>query len=203
MQFSFNWALAVLVFVCANLFLGVQLVKLIWPLRALRLSSRMRREATDPQAWLSLAADEDAVRRAVPVREAIFRLQRGDVEPDEVKYRKLWFRSWAYTIATLLLFYIQPQVLGEATDALTLTLVLCQSLAAYAQGLLVKALAEFRRCRVRKFLDAELERREAAAREAVEARAETDAGAAPDAPEASEAAPETGAGERPEGDARR
>ena len=37
---------------------------------------------------------------------------------------------------------------------MSLTLVLCQSLAAYAQGLLIKALADFRRTRIQKVLDA-------------------------------------------------
>lgn len=47
MIFSFDWILAGLVFVLANLYLGMQLVRLIWPLRALKLSARLRKEAVD------------------------------------------------------------------------------------------------------------------------------------------------------------
>ena len=99
-------------------------------------------------------ADENAVRAALPIREAIFLLQKGTLSKDEVKYRKLWLRSWVYTIATQVLVYVQPQLASGSEAAMSLTLVLCQSLAAYAQGLLIKALADFRRTRIQKVLDA-------------------------------------------------
>ena len=98
MSFTWEWALAIFVFLFANLFLGVQLLKLFWPLRMLKLTAKMRKEAVDPQSWLGLAADENAVRAALPIREAIFLLQKGTLSEDEVKYRKLWLRSWVYTI---------------------------------------------------------------------------------------------------------
>ena len=110
MSFTWEWALAIFVFLFANLFLGVQLLKLFWPLRMLKLTAKMRKEAVDPQSWLGLAADENAVRAALPIREAIFLLQKGTLSEDEVKYRKLWLRSWVYTIATLVLVYVQPQL---------------------------------------------------------------------------------------------
>lgn len=154
MSFSWEWALAIFVFLFANLFLGVQLLKLFWPLRMLKLTAKMRKEAVDPQSWLGLAADENAVRAALPIREAIFLLQKGTLSEDEMKYRKLWLRSWVYTIATLVLVYVQPQLPSGSEAAMSLTLVLCQSLAAYAQGLLIKALADFRRTRIQKVLDA-------------------------------------------------
>ena len=74
MSFTWEWALAIFVFLFANLFLGVQLLKLFWPLRMLKLTAKMRKEAVDPQSWLGLAADENAVRAALPLREAIFQL---------------------------------------------------------------------------------------------------------------------------------
>ena len=154
MSFTWEWALAIFVFLFANLFLGVQLLKLFWPLRMLKLTAKMRKEAVDPQSWLGLAADENAVRAALPIRQAVFLLQKGTLSEDEVKYRKLWLRSWAYTIATLVLVYVQPQLASGSEAAMSLTLVLCQSLAAYAQGLLIKALADFRRTRIQKVLDA-------------------------------------------------
>ena len=126
----------------------------LWPLRMLKLTAKMRKEAVDPQSWLGLVADENAVRAALPIREAIFLLQKGTLSKDEVKYRKLWLRSWVYTIATLVLVYVQPQLASGSEAAMSLTLVLCQSLAAYAQGLLIKALADFRRTRIQKVLDA-------------------------------------------------
>ena len=110
MSFTWEWALAIFVFLFANLFLGVQLLKLFWPLRMLKLTAKMRKEAVDPQSWLGLAADENAVRAALPIREAIFLLQKGTLSEDEMKYRKLWLRSWVYTIATLVLVYVQPQL---------------------------------------------------------------------------------------------
>ena len=119
-------------------------------LRMLKLTAKMRKEAVDPQSWLGLVADENAVRAALPIREAIFLLQKGTLSKDEVKYRKLWLRSWVYTIATLVLVYVQPQLASGSEAAMSLTLVLCQSLAAYAQGLLIKALADFRRTRIQK-----------------------------------------------------
>lgn len=154
MSFTWEWALAIFVFLFANLFLGVQLLKLFWPLRMLKLTAKMRKEAVDPQSWLGLVADENAVRAALPIREAIFLLQKGTLSKDEVKYRKLWLRSWVYTIATLVLVYVQPQLASGSEAAMSLTLLLCQSLAAYAQGLLIKALADFRRTRIQKVLDA-------------------------------------------------
>ena len=153
MSFTWEWALAIFVFLFANLFLGVQLLKLFWPLRMLKLTAKMRKEAVDPQSWLGLAADENAVRAALPIREAIFLLQKGTLSEDEMKYRKLWLRSWVYTIATLVLVYVQPQLASGSEAAMSLTLVLCQSLAAYAQGLLIKALADFRRTRIQKVLE--------------------------------------------------
>ena len=53
-----------------------------------------------------------------------------------------------------MLVYVQPQLASGSEAAMSLTLVLCQSLAAYAQGLLIKALADFRRTRIQKVLDA-------------------------------------------------
>ena len=50
MSFSWEWALAIFVFLFANLFLGVQLLKLFWPLRMLKLTAKMRKEAVDPQS---------------------------------------------------------------------------------------------------------------------------------------------------------
>ena len=93
MSFTWEGALAIFVFLFANLFLGVQLLKLFWPLRMLKLTAKMRKEAVDPQSWLGLVADENAVRAALPIREAIFLLQKGTLSKDEVKYRKLWLRS--------------------------------------------------------------------------------------------------------------
>lgn len=142
MSFTWEWALAIFVFLFANLFLGVQLLKLFWPLRRLKLTAKMRKEAVDPQSWLGLAADENAVRAALPIREAIFLLQKGTFSEDEMKYRKLWLRSWVYTIATLVLVYVQPQLASGSEAAMSLTLVLCQSLAAYAQGLHWRTFAE-------------------------------------------------------------
>ena len=49
MSFTWEWALAIFVFLFANLFLGVQLLKLFWPLRMLKLTAKMRKEAVDPQ----------------------------------------------------------------------------------------------------------------------------------------------------------
>ncbi len=125
--------------------------KLFWPLRMLKLTAKMRKEAVDPQSWLGLVADENAVRAALPIREAIFLLQKGTLSKDEVKYRKLWLRSWVYTIATLVLVYVQPQLASGSEAAMSLTLVLCQSLAAYAQGLLIKALADFAELESKRF----------------------------------------------------
>lgn len=122
MSFTWEWALAIFVFLFANLFLGVQLLKLFWPLRMLKLTAKMRKEAVDPQSWLGLVADENAVRAALPIREAIFLLQKGTLSKDEVKYRKLWLRSWVYTIATLVLVYVQPQLASGSEAAMSLTL---------------------------------------------------------------------------------
>lgn len=52
MSFTWEWALAIFVFLFANLFLGVQLLKLFWPLRMLKLTAKMRKEAVDPQLGL-------------------------------------------------------------------------------------------------------------------------------------------------------
>lgn len=154
MTFSFDWILAGLVFVLANLYLGMQLVRLIWPLRALKLSARLRKEAVDASSWLSLAADEFEVRSAIPVKLVVFLLQRGNLEdPAELRCRSLWRRGWIYTILTLILFYAQPYLFGTSMDSLSLTLVLCQSLAAFAQALLIQAIADFRRLRVLRYLD--------------------------------------------------
>lgn len=154
MTFSFDWILAGLVFVFANLFLGVELVRLFWPLRALKLSARLKREAVDAASWLSLATDEFEVRRAIPVKLAVFLLQRGELtDPAELRCRSLWRRGWIYTILTLILFYAQPYLFGTSMDSLSLTLVLCQALAAFAQALLIQSIADFRRLRVLKFLD--------------------------------------------------
>ncbi|MBE5692584.1 MAG: hypothetical protein EGQ34_06775 [Sutterella sp.] len=154
MTFSFDWILAGLVFVLANLYLGMQLVRLIWPLRALKLSARLRKEAVDASSWLSLAADEFEVRSAIPVKLVVFLLQRGDLEdPAELRCRSLWRRGWIYTILTLILFYAQPYLFGTSMDSLSLTLVLCQSLAAFAQALLIQSIADFRRLRVLRYLD--------------------------------------------------
>lgn len=154
MIFSFDWILAGLVFVLANLYLGMQLVRLIWPLRALKLSARLRKEAVDASSWLSLAADEFEVRSAIPVKLIVFLLQRGDLEdPGELRCRSLWRRGWIYTILTLILFYAQPYLFGTSMDSLSLTLVLCQSLAAFAQALLIQSIADFRRLRVLRYLD--------------------------------------------------
>ncbi len=38
-------------------------------------------------------------------------------------------------------------------DSLSLTLVLCQSLAAFAQALLIQSIADFRRLRILRYLD--------------------------------------------------
>ena len=123
MSFTWEWALAIFVFLFANLFLGVQLLKLFWPLRMLKLTAKMRKEAVDPQSWLGLVADENAVRAALPIREAIFLLQKGTLSKDEVKYRKLWLRSWVYTIATLVLVYVQPQLASGSEAAMSLSLI--------------------------------------------------------------------------------
>lgn len=156
MSFSFDWILAGAVFVLANFYLGAQLVRLFWPLRALRLTQKMRREAVDAASWLALATDEFRVRSAVPVKRVIMLIQAGNLtEKDELRCRSLWRRGWIYTVLTLGLFYLQPVLFGTSFDALSLTLVLCQALCAYAQALLVKSLADLRRIRVEKFLDAE------------------------------------------------
>ena len=57
MSFTWEWALAIFVFLFANLFLGVQLLKLFWTLRMLKLTAKKRKEAVDPQSWLGLVAD--------------------------------------------------------------------------------------------------------------------------------------------------
>lgn len=133
MTFSFDWILAGFVFVLANLYLGIQLVRLIWPLRALKLSARLRKESVDAASWLSLATDEFEVRSAIPVKLVVFLLQRGDLrDPAELRCRSLWRRGWIYTI---------------------LTLVLCQALAAFAQALLIQSIADLRRLKVLQYLD--------------------------------------------------
>ena len=94
MTFSFDWILAGFVFVLANLYLGIQLVRLIWPLRALKLSARLRKESVDAASWLSLATDEFEVRSAIPVKLVVFLLQRGDLrDPAELRCRSLWRRG--------------------------------------------------------------------------------------------------------------
>lgn len=154
MTFSFDWILAGFVFVFANLYLGIQLVRLIWPLRALKLSARLRKESVDAASWLSLATDEFEVRSAIPVKLVVFLLQRGDLrDPAELRCRSLWRRGWIYTILTLILFYAQPYLFGTSMDSLSLTLVLCQALAAFAQALLIQSIADFRRLKVLQYLD--------------------------------------------------
>ena len=147
MTFSFDWILAGFVFVLANLYLGIQLVRLIWPLRALKLSARLRKESVDAASWLSLATDEFEVRSAIPVKLVVFLLQRGDLrDPAELRCRSLWRRGWIYTILTLILFYAQPYLFGTSMDSLSLTLVLCQAL-------LIQSIADFRRLKVLQYLD--------------------------------------------------
>lgn len=118
MTFSFDWILAGFVFVLANLYLGIQLVRLIWPLRALKLSARLRKESVDAASWLSLATDEFEVRSAIPVKLVVFLLQRGDLrDPAELRCRSLWRRGWIYTILTLILFYARPYLFGTSMDS--------------------------------------------------------------------------------------
>ena len=189
MTFSWEWALAVFVFIFANFFLGIQLLKLFWPLRMLKFTARVRREKMYPKEWMNLVADEKAVRAALPVREATFLIQKGELAEDEGKYRKLWLRSWVYTIATLVLLYIHPNLVGGNEGALGLTMVLCQSLAAYAQGLLVKSLADFRRHRIQKMLEKQDQQKAEAALAAQMAEAVQEAQAAQTS-QAEEAAPD-------------
>lgn len=154
MTFSFDWILAGFVFVLVNLYLGIQLVRLIWPLRALKLSARLRKESVDAASWLSLATDEFEVRSAIPVKLVVFLLQRGDLrDPAELRCRSLWRRGWIYTILTLILFYARPYLFGTSMDSLSLTLVLCQALAAFAQALLIQSIADLRRLKVLQYLD--------------------------------------------------
>ena len=76
MSFTWEWALAIFVFLFANLFLWVQLLKLFGPLRMLKLTAKMRKEAVDPQSWLGLAADENAVRAALRFAKQSFCCKR-------------------------------------------------------------------------------------------------------------------------------
>ena len=64
-----------------------------------------------------------------------------------MRFRKFWFRSWFYTIASLLFFYTQPSIFGTGADtgAFSIAIMLTESLCAYAQALLVQSVADFRR----------------------------------------------------------
>lgn len=101
MSFSFDWILAGAVFVLANFYLGAQLVRLFWLLRALRLAQKMRREAVDAVSWLALATDEFRVRSTVPVKRVIMLIQAGNLTgKEELRCRSLLRRGWIYTVLT-------------------------------------------------------------------------------------------------------
>lgn len=160
MTFSYENILALVVFVGANLYLGYQLLRLIWPLRMLRYSKKTAMTPDMLEKLKTLAATDTEVRKAVPVSRTLAVLVGAKLNDEEMRYRRFWWRSWFYTIASLIFFYTQPAIFGTGADAgaLSLAIMLTESLCAYAQALLVQSVADFRRYLINRYLDAKAER---------------------------------------------
>ena len=160
MTLSYENILALVVFVGANLYLGYQLLRLIWPLRMLRYSKKTAMTPDMLVKLKTLAATDTEVRKAVPVSRTLAVLVGAKLNDEEMRYRRFWWRSWFYTIASLIFFYTQPAIFGTGADAgaFSLAIMLTESLCAYAQALLVQSVADFRRYLINRYLDAKAER---------------------------------------------
>ena len=160
MSFSYETILAAIVFAGPNLYLGYQLLRLFWPLRMLRYSKRSPVTPDMMRKLAQLAATDKEVRAAVPIGRTLAVLVGAKLTEEEMRYRRFWWRSWFYTIASLLFFYTQPSIFGEGAnpEAFSLAIVLTESLCAYAQALLVQSVADFRRYLINRYLDAREER---------------------------------------------
>lgn len=147
MQFDYETVFAAVVFAGANLYLGFQLLRLFWPLKMVRFSKKDAISPEMAEGLKTLAETDKRVRRAVPIGKTIAILHRGELSESEMRFRKFWFRSWFYTIASLLFFYTQPSIFGTGADtgAFSIAIMLTESLCAYAQALLVQSVADFRR----------------------------------------------------------
>ena len=108
MSFSYETILAAIVFAGANLYLGYQLLRLFWPLRMLRYSKRSPATPDMMRKLAQLAATDKEVRVAVPIGRTLAVLVGAKLTEEEMRYRRFWWRSWFYTIASLLFFYTQP-----------------------------------------------------------------------------------------------
>ncbi len=154
MQFDYETVFAAVVFAGANLYLGFQLLRLFWPLKMVRFSKKDAISPEMAEGLKTLAETDKRVRRAVPIGKTIAILHRGELSESEMRFRKFWFRSWFYTIASLLFFYTQPSIFGTGADtgAFSIAIVLTESLCAYAQALLVQSVADFRRHLIDRYL---------------------------------------------------
>lgn len=157
---NFEFLLAFVVFVGANLYLGYQLLRLFWPLRMLRYSKKTALTPAIVEKLKTLATTDREVRSAVPISKTLAVLVGAKLTDEEMRYRRFWWRSWFYTIASLIFFYTQPSIFGTGADAdaFSLALILTESLCAYAQALLVQSVADFRRYLINRYLDARAER---------------------------------------------
>lgn len=147
MQFDYETVFAAVVFAGANLYLGFQLLRLFWPLKMVRFSKKDAISPEMAEGLKTLAETDKRVRQAVPIGKTIAILHRGELSESEMRFRKFWFRSWFYTIASLLFFYTQPSIFstGADTGTFSIAIMLTESLCAYAQALLVQSVADFRR----------------------------------------------------------